>query len=108
MTYRQKRSAAGILFLAPYLISFCAFILLPILVSLTLSVMQFDMTAPHSTRFVGMHNYQEAWKDDYFWQALRATFGYVVLMVPGLIVTALGMALGLHGMAMGRNTVRAL
>ena len=108
MTYSQKRSAAGVLFLAPYAASFLTFILLPIIVSLALSMMQFDMTAPHSVKFVGVHNYREAWHDDYFWQALHATFGYVILMVPGLIVTAIGMALGLHGMAKGRNTVRAL
>jgi multiple sugar transport system permease protein len=108
VTYTQKRSLAGVLFLTPYALSFLVFVLLPIGVSLTLSVMQYDMTAPHSTKFVGAHNYQEAWKDDYFWQALKATFGYVVLMVPGLIITALGMALGLNGMAKGRNTVRAL
>lgn len=108
MTYGKKRSLAGVLFLAPYAISFLIFIIVPIVVSLTLSIMQFDMTAPHSTKFVGAHNYQEAWKDDYFWQALKATFGYVVLMVPGLIVAALGMALGLNGMAKGRNTFRAL
>lgn len=108
MTYRQKRSLAGVLFLAPYVLAFSGFVLLPIVVSLTLSMMQFDMTAPHSIRFVGGHNYAEAWKDDYFWQALKATLGYVVLMVPSLIVTALGMALGLNGMARGRNTLRAL
>ena len=108
MTYKQKRSFAGVLFLAPYAISFSLFIIVPIVVSLTLSVMQFDMTAPHSIQFIGARNYTEAWKDDYFWQALHATFGYVILMVPGLIITALGMALGLNGMARGRNTVRAL
>jgi len=108
MTYTQKRSLAGVAFLAPYLVSFGLFVVLPIGVSLVLSFMQFDMTAPHSTKFVGAHNYADAWKDDYFWQALKATLGFVVLMVPGLIVASLGMALGLNGMAKGRNTVRAL
>ncbi len=108
MTYKQRRSAAALLFLTPYALSFLAFIVTPIIVSIVLSVMHYDMTAPHSVKFVGSSNYKDAWKDEYFWQALKATFGYVILMVPGLIITALGMGLGMHGMAKGRNTVRAL
>ena len=108
MTYRKSQSAAGALFLAPYAISFALFILLPILVALGLSLMQFDLTSKASIQFVGARNFTEAWKDDYFWQALRATLWYVALMVPSLIVVALALALGMNAMARGRNIVRAL
>jgi len=108
VTYAKKRGLHGLLFLAPYALSFCVFVLIPIGVALVLSLMQFDLTAPHSIKFNAGKNYADAWKDEYFWQALKATLGYVVLMVPGLIVTSLGVALGLNGMAKGRNTIRAI
>ncbi|WP_144241242.1 carbohydrate ABC transporter permease [Fimbriimonas ginsengisoli] len=108
MTYTRRRGLAGLLFLAPYALSFGVFIVLPILVALVLAFMQFDLTARDSIKFVGTKNFVDAWKDDYFWQAMRATLAYVVLMVPSLLVTALGMALGLNAMTRGRNTVRAL
>jgi len=108
MTYAQRRSLAGWGFLAPYALSFLVFIVLPIIFALALSFMQFDLTSRDSIQFVGTRNYTEAWKDDYFWQALHATLFYVVLMVPGLVVAAVAMALGMNAMVKGRNTVRAL
>jgi multiple sugar transport system permease protein len=94
--------------LAPYIVSFLAFIVLPIIVAAVLSVMQFDLTAKDSIRFVGMQNFKEAWADQYFWSGVKATLSYVVLMVPSLLVFALGTALGLNAMTRGRNSVRAL
>lgn len=108
MNFGKKRNLAGLLFLAPYALSFTLFILVPIAVALGLAFMQFDLTARNSVQFVGTRNFQEAWHDDYFWQALKATLSYTVLMVPGLIVAATAMALGLNAMTRGRNTIRAL
>ncbi len=108
MTYVKKRSLIGVLFLAPYALSFLTFVVVPIGVALTLSFMQFDLTNRQNIHFVGMGNYQDAWKDDYFWQALKATLSYAVLMIPSLVVAAMGMALGMHAMSKGRNIIRAL
>jgi multiple sugar transport system permease protein len=108
VTYARKRGLAGLLFLTPFGLAFVVFVIVPILVALVLAFMQFDLTSRESIQFVGLRNFQEAWKDDYFWQAMRATLAYVVLMVPSLIVTALAMALGLNAMSRGRNIVRAL
>ncbi len=108
MTFQRRRSLTGLLFLAPYIVSFLAFIVLPIIVAAVLSVMQFDLTAKDSIRFVGMQNFKEAWADQYFWSGVKATLSYVVLMVPSLLVFALGTALGLNAMTRGRNSVRAL
>jgi multiple sugar transport system permease protein len=108
MTYRRARSFAGALFLAPYAISFACFILLPVLVALWLAFMQFDLTSRESIKFVGVRNFTDAFKDDYFWQALHATLWYVLLMVPSLIVVAFALALGMNAMARGRNVVRTI
>lgn len=108
MTYQRKRAIVAWAFAAPYATSFTLFIIVPLMVALVLAFMRFDLTARESIRFVGLGNFKEALGDGYFWQALRATGTYVVLLTPGLIVTCLGMALGLNAMGKGRNTVRAL
>lgn len=108
MTHLRKRNLAGIAFLAPYVLSFGAFIVLPVFVALGLAFMQCDLTSRESIKFIGLGNFVEAIHDQYFWQALKATLSYVVLMVPGMLVTSLGMALGVNAMSRGRNAVRAL
>lgn len=108
MTYSQRRNLSGYLFLLPYLLSFATFIVLPIIVALVLAFMQFDLTTPHKTHFVGLQNFTEAYSDIRVWDSLRATLSYTVLMVPSIVVTALAMAFGLNAMAKGRNVIRAL
>lgn len=108
MTYNRQKNLVGYLFLLPYGLAFLCFLILPIVVAGGLSVMQFDLTSKETTHFVGTQNFKEAIGDDYFRQALVATCRYVVWMVPCLIVTALGIALGLNAMSKGRNMVRAL
>ena len=110
MTYLQRRRWSGLPFVLPYAISFVVFIVFPVGVAFTLAFMQFDMTDPGSNHFVGLQNFKEALgtSPPYFWEALRATLSYVILMVPSLIVISVAMALGLNAMSKGRNTVRAL
>lgn len=108
MTYSKRRGITAWLFLAPYVISFCCFIVVPIVVAMVLSTMQYDLTARDKIQFIGTKNFTDAWGDQYFWMALKGTLHYTVLMVPGLLVAALGMSLGLNALTRGRNTVRAL
>jgi multiple sugar transport system permease protein len=108
MTYQQRRKRDAWLFLAPFTISFTLFVVLPIGISLWLSFMQFDLTARDSVQFVGLRNFVDAWGDQYFWSAMRATLWYSSLMIPSLVVAALAMAFGLNAMTRGRNSVRAL
>src|SRR5262249_55738506 len=84
------------------------FILIPVAYSFWLAFMQFDLTSREHIHFVGLQNFKDAWKDDYFWQAMKATFAYTVLMVPSLVIAGLGMAIGMNAMAKGRNVIRAL
>ncbi|MEI7576776.1 MAG: sugar ABC transporter permease [Armatimonadota bacterium] len=98
----------GYLFLAPYALSFSMFLVLPILVALVLSVMQFDLTSTEQIRFVGTQNFIDAWKDDYVKQAMVATARYVLLFVPSLLVLALAMAMGLNALKRGRNLFRGM
>lgn len=94
--------------MAPYALSFAVFIVLPIVVAAVLSFMQYDLTAPNATRFVGGQNFKEAWGDEYFWSSMKATLRFTVLMIPSVLVFCLAAALGLNAMSRGRSTVRAM
>jgi len=108
LTHSERRRLTGWLFMAPYALAFLGFIVLPIGVSLWLSVMQFDLTNREATHFVGLQNYQDAWNDEYFWLAMRATLWFVVMMVPSMLFLALAIAFGMNAMARGRNAVRSM
>ena len=85
----------GYLFLAPYLVLFCVFLLLPLGFGLWLSMMRYEMLAPEAPSFVGFDNYAEALGDGYFWRSVWATLLFVVLASPITIVLALLIAVGL-------------
>ena len=108
MTWKKRQQLTGYLFLAPYAFSFLVFLVLPILVALVLSVMQFDLTATEQIKFIGTQNFTDAWKDDYVKQAMIATARYVLLFVPSLLVLSLAMAVGLNAVKRGRNLFRGM
>jgi multiple sugar transport system permease protein len=108
LTWKKRQQLTGYLFLAPYALSFLVFLVLPIVVALVLSVMQFDLTATEQIKYVGTQNFTDAWKDDYVKQAMVATARYVLLFVPSLLVLSLAMAVGLSAVKHGRNLFRGL
>ncbi|MGS2613301.1 carbohydrate ABC transporter permease [Micromonospora sp. LZ34] len=100
------------LFLAPYLVLFGVFGLLPILLGLWLSVHQWDFQLPNRP-FVGLDNYQELFSSDSavygdWWQSVRATAIFTVFSVPLLVVVPLGLALLLNRSFPGRTFFRAI
>ncbi|MER5335139.1 sugar ABC transporter permease [Micromonospora sp. NPDC002717] len=100
------------LFLAPYLVLFGVFGLLPIVLGLWLSVHQWDFQLPHRP-FVGLDNYGELFSGDSavygdWWQSVRATGIFTVLSVPLLVVVPLGLALLLNRSFPGRTFFRAV
>ncbi|MDO3702716.1 sugar ABC transporter permease [Micromonospora sp. C28SCA-DRY-2] len=100
------------LFLAPYLVLFGVFGLLPILLGVWLSVHQWDFQLPNRP-FVGLDNYQELFSSDSavygdWWQSVRATAIFTVFSVPLLVVVPLGLALLLNRSFPGRTFFRAI
>lgn len=77
----------GYLLLAPSLIGIAAFLLLPILVVLWLSLNQWDLLAP--MRFVGLENWVAVLSQPVFGHSLLVTIVFVLMVIP--IQTALGL-----------------
>ena len=100
---RRGLDYSGYVFAAPYLLLFAAFIILPLVYGLGLSLFRWDMLAPRPPQFVGLNNFQEAVGDQYFWKALLASFRFVVMAVPLTVLLGLAIAAGIHTIPMNRQ-----
>jgi multiple sugar transport system permease protein len=102
-----RGSAAGYLFLAPWLLGFFGLTLGPALASLYLSFTDFDLlSSPH---WVGAANYVRiATSDPKFTSAMHVTFLYVALAVPFKLVFALAVAMVLNRGIRGLPLYRAI
>jgi len=98
---------SGYLFVAPYLVLFAGFVVLPLFFGLGLSFCRWEMLSPLGPRFAGLSNYREALGDANFWRAMRATGLFVVMAVPLTIVLALSVALGLVSLRRRQGLYRA-
>jgi multiple sugar transport system permease protein len=99
----RRRDWSGYLFLAPYLILFGVFLVLPLIFGLGLSFTQYDMLTREPARFVGAANYSEALGDAQFRNALRVTALFVVMCVPLTVGIALLLAVGLEALPFARQ-----
>src|SRR5262249_43814176 len=84
---RQRQAVTAYCFIAPALVIFCVFTLLPIGIALYLSLTDYDVFT--RLNWIGLQNYQDVFDDEYFWRALWNTVTYTVWSVP------LSMAIGL-------------
>ena len=100
-------SAAGYLFLTPWLIGFFGLTLGPALVSLYLSFTDFDLL--RNPKWIGAANYVRiATADPKFIEAMHVTFAYVALAVPLKLVFALPVAAILNKGISGLPLYRAM
>jgi multiple sugar transport system permease protein len=102
----------ALLFVGPYLVLFCTFVLAPIVYGLWISLHQWDFLLPGKP-FVGLQNYIDlitggSVTSETFWKSMRATAIFTVLSVPLLIVLPLALAVALNKKFRGRNAVRAI
>lgn len=76
----------AILFLLPNLLIFLTFNVGPLLFSLAMTVMDWQLVKPPT--FTGSANIERLWGDEVFWTALGNTASYVVMYVPAVVVLA--------------------
>jgi len=108
----QHGRATPWLFLAPYLVLFVTFVLVPIGLGAWISLHRWDYTLPGKP-FVGTENYSDLFDPgstvyDSFWSAMRATGVFTAASVPLLLVIPLGVALVMNQRFRGRNLFRAV
>lgn len=95
---------APYLFVSPFVVLFCAFLLYPLLRSLYMSVHQY---AGSQSRVVAGRNFAFVLRDETFWLSVANTVGYTFAFLLFQIPAALGLALLLNGpRVVGRNLFR--
>ena len=86
---RRKEAVTGFLFVAPALVGFLVFYLLPTVRAIQISLTDWNlMRAP---KFVGLANYAKLLGDENFWHSAWVTVAYVLYNIP--IQTVLGLLL---------------
>ena len=93
---------AGHGFVAPFLIFYALFLILPLVLAVIMSLFNTSLVLPGLGRFVGLHNYGELFSDTYFWQAMWHTVLFTIVSTPFLIVLPLFFALVVHRISRGQ------
>jgi multiple sugar transport system permease protein len=106
------RTATPYLFLAPYLVLFTIFVLVPVVLGVYMSLHNWDQFLPEKP-WVGLQNYTDLFDGDSptsqpFWSGMRATAIFTALSVPLLVTLPLGVALLLNRKFPGRTFFRAV
>ena len=103
---QKKRDVAGYLFIAPAILGFLLFCMVPMFTSLGISFTEWNMATP--PKFVGLGNYKSMLEDELVWKSLRVTMYYTVLAVPLCNVVALLMAVLLNAKVRGLSVFRTI
>ncbi len=90
LTNGRRSTALGYALLAPSLFGVVAFLLLPILVVVWLSLHRWDLLGP--IEYVGSQNWRSVLSDSTFGNSLLVTCAFVAIVVP--VQTVLGLAVG--------------
>ncbi|MYR47465.1 sugar ABC transporter permease [Streptomyces sp. SID5910] len=82
---------AAALFLAPDVLGLLVFVAVPMVLSVALSF--FQVSGFGSYRWIGLGNYERMLNDPLFWDSMKVTGLYVVILVPVLFCVSLGLGL---------------
>jgi len=104
---KLTNTAIAYSFIAPNLIGFCIFTLIPMGFAIVLGFMQWNL-ADNSFTFVGFSNFARLTSDHLFWPSLRNTIQFTVITVPLTMVFALCLALLLNRGIRGRALFRGV
>jgi len=104
---RRQETITGYLFLLPNILGFLVFSSIPVLATLSISLLDWDLI--RAPRFVGLDNYVKLLTDDpLFWKVLKNTGVYVLGTVPAGVLLSLLLALAMNANVRGIAIFRAI
>jgi multiple sugar transport system permease protein len=106
MPRRARQIAIALPFVAPSLVGVVAFLIIPVIVVLVLSLFQWNFLTPPA--FAGLSNYVTMSRDDHVFHALVVTAYYVLWNIPLQTLMALGLAVLLNRRMPALGLFRAL
>jgi multiple sugar transport system permease protein len=101
-----RRNVVGYIFIAPFILGFLFWFLIPALTSLWLVFQKWNMIAP--PKFVGLDNFGKLLTDRLFWQALKVTTVYSAIAVPLGMVLAFLLAMLMNSKVRGITVFRTI
>lgn len=90
LRHRAAKALGPYLYILPKLIIFAIFLLYPVGRALTLSFQSGAILS--GLEWTGFRNYERLLRDDLFWQSLRNTVYYTVLVIPSVLIVGIGLA----------------
>lgn len=106
---QRKELMTGIAFIAPSLIGFMVFTLIPVIISLILSFTQWNfMEGMKGIQFVGLKNYIKLFTDEWFLSSYKNNIIFTAVTVPLLISLGLVMANIINKFIYGGGAVRVM
>ncbi len=103
---RRKETLAGYLFVAPDVLGLLAFVAVPMILALAVSLYTVDGFGNYT--YTGFDNFKQMAHDPALLQSIRVTLVYVVAFVPITFVCGLGLALLVRDHFPGVGAVRTL
>jgi multiple sugar transport system permease protein len=107
-TVRRQEFLAGLLLAAPALILLITFMIVPSLMSVSLSFTNQRLVGPLTPSFVGLDNFRRLLEDDTFWQSLRNNLYFTGVVVPLQSAFALFLAILTNQKVRGVNFFRTI
>ncbi|GAA5525510.1 lactose transport system permease protein LacF [Microbulbifer aestuariivivens] len=102
----RKFSLVPYLFLVPACSIIGAFVLYPMLHAIAASLTDYNMIT--ESRFVGLANYEKLSRDPFFWNSLKNTLLYLLVVVPFLVIAPIFLALLVNKSLAGVKVFRAI
>ncbi len=101
-----RRTVIGYIFIAPFMLGFILWFLIPALTSLWLVFQNWNMIAP--AKFIAFDNFKRIVSDKLFWQSLKVTTIYTIVSVPLSLALAFLLALLLNAKVRGIAAFRTM
>jgi len=93
-------------FVLLWIVGLLAFTVFPFFASLAMSFTSYNMLSP--PKYIGVDNYLNVFADGVFRTSLKATLIYMLVVAPGRLVIALGIAILLNRKIFARNVFRSI
>lgn len=90
-SYNKAQSRAAYLMIAPTILLFVVFMVIPIIMSIYLSFTSYDII--NEMQWVGLANFRRLFQDNILWQAFRNVGVLTILYVPLMIILSLLLAI---------------
>lgn len=89
LSMKAQRNIVGYIFVAPALLFFVIFVLIPLVLSLVLSFFQTDMFFM-DMEFIRLDNFKRVFQDSLFWRSIVNILLYTLMAVPLNVICSLG------------------